>query len=283
MKTTTLTLMIPVVLGAAGCSYMTVQSGETGLLWTPNGMSKTVYPPGEHSIGIYDKATIYSTRSQEREEKLEVLAANGLRIELDASIRYHIRPDEVLELDQELGLQYYSILIGPTLRSQARRVVGRYQPEEIYSSQREAIEREIREGVEKIVKGRHIELEAVLIRNVALPEVIQQAINNKLEAEQQSLKMKFVIEKTKQESEQRLIEARAQAEREAIQAQAAADAKRISGKATDDYEHLIRQNLTPETLKWEEIQALSNLASSANSKVIFLGTGKEGTPLLDIK
>jgi regulator of protease activity HflC (stomatin/prohibitin superfamily) len=283
MNTRHIARLFPAFLAATGCSYMTVQSGETGLLWTPSGMSQKTYPAGCHSKGWWDKSTIYSIRSQEHEEKLEVLAANGLRIELDTSIRYHIRPEEVLQLDQELGLQYYSILIGPTLRSQARRVVGRYQPEEIYSTQRELIEREIREGLDRIIKPRHIDLEAILIRNVKLPEVIQQAINNKLEAEQQSLKMRYVIEKTKQEAEQRLIEARAEAEREAIRAQSSADAKRIAAKATDDYERLIRQNLTPDTLKWEQIQALANLASAPNAKIVFLGTGKEGTPLLDLR
>jgi regulator of protease activity HflC (stomatin/prohibitin superfamily) len=190
---------------------------------------------------------------------------------------------EVVSLDRELGPRYYGSLIGPTLRSQARRVVGRYQPEEIYSTKREIIEREIREGLEKVIVGRHVVLEAVLIRNVQLPEAIQAAINNKLEAEQQSLKMKFVIDKTKQESEQRLIEANAEVQREIIRAKADAESKRISAQATSDYEKLIQQNVSEQILRWQEIDAFNNLAKSANAKVIVLGGGKGSTPLLEVK
>jgi regulator of protease activity HflC (stomatin/prohibitin superfamily) len=302
------------VLGP-GCSYMTVNAGEVGLLWTPNGVEDKVYKEGEHSIGYYDRATIYNTRSQERDEQLEVLASNGLRVTIDASIRYHIIPEEVVKLDRELGVHYYSTLVGPTLRSQARRVVGRFQPEEIYSTQRELIEREIREGIEKVIQGRHIELEAVLVRNVTLPVVIQQAINNKLEAEQSSLKMKFIIEKTRQEADQHLIESKALSERQSfeskaqierqtfeaqalnerekaritaeaeqtlIQAKAAAEAKRIDGKATADYQLTVQAHLTEAVLKLEKIKALTELAQSSNAKLLLIGEGRENT-LMDLK
>jgi prohibitin 1 len=80
-------------------------------------------------------------------------------------------------------------------------VIGRYQPEEIYSTQREVIERQIREEVEKAIVGRHVVLETVLVRNVTLPETIQQAIKEKLQAEQMALKMKFVLEQTEAEAQ----------------------------------------------------------------------------------
>jgi len=246
-------------------------------------MSDKVYTEGQHGIGWFDHAVVYDSRSQTKDEKLEVLASNGLRITLDTSVRYRIIPEQAVLLDSQLGPDYYNILIGPTLRSQARRVVGRYTPEEIYSTQREAIEREIREGVEKAMEGRHLVLEAVLVRNVTLPDSIQQAINNKLEAEQQTLKMKFVIERSRLEADQRLIEAKAEADREQIHAQADADAKLTAAKATAEYERLIVAHLNDSLLKWQEIQALDELAKSSNAKVILLGTGKSGTPLLEIK
>jgi regulator of protease activity HflC (stomatin/prohibitin superfamily) len=283
---------------------MTVDSGQVGILWTTHGLEDQVYKEGQYTVGFFDRPTVYDTRSQERDEQLQVLAANGLQIELDASIRYHIVPEEVVKLDRELGIEYYSRLLGPTLRSQARRVVGRYQPEEIYSTQREAIEREIREGITNAIKGRHLELEAVLVRNVTLPPAIQQAINNKLEAEQQALKMKFVIEKSKQEAEQHLIESKALVERESLEAQALnerdkakaqteaeetlirakadADAKRIDGKATADYEQIVQAHLSEPVLKLEQIKALGALARSPNSKVLMLGDGKV-SPLMDLK
>lgn len=281
-------------LGALGCSYATVGAGQVGVVWTPDGTRAKSVPEGSWSIGFWDRATIYDARSQERDEQLEVLASNGLRIVLDASIRYHIVAEEAVQLDHEMGVHYYDILIGPTLRSQARRVVGRYQPEEIYSSERELIERQIREGVEKAIAGRHIVLEAVLVRNVTLPETIQLAINDKLQAEQQALKMKFLLEQAEGEAQKRLIEqkaeadrakiaAQAQAENDKIQAQGHAEATRITAEATAEYERLIQQHLTDPMLRWQEIEALKALSASPNSKIIFYGGRTPPGSLLDVK
>jgi regulator of protease activity HflC (stomatin/prohibitin superfamily) len=280
---------------STGCSYATVGSGEVAVVWTPRGTRHNVYTEGEWEIGHWDRATVYNAKSQEREEQLEVLAANGLRIILDTSVRYHIAAEEVVALDHDLGVQFYEILLGPTLRSQARRVVGRFQPEEIYSTQREVIERQIREGVEAAIKGRHIVLEGVLVRNVTLPEAIQAAINDKLQAEQMALKMKFTIEQAQKEAEKQLVEAKAaterrkleaqgQAEVERIRAQGLADARRIEAQATDDYERIVQQHMSDKMLRWQEIAAMKDLSGSANSKVILLGGGgHSGGTILDIK
>ncbi len=276
-----------------GCSYATIGPGQVGVVWTPSGTRPDVLPEGTWGVGFFDRPTAYDARLQGRDERLEVLASNGLRIVLDASIRYHIVPAEAVKLDHEFGVHYYEILLGPILRSQARRVVGRYQPEEIYSSQRELIERQIREGVESAITGRHIALEAVLIRNVTLPDTIQQAINDKLQAEQLALKMKFVLDQAQAEAEKRLIEqkaeadrarilARSRAETDKIQAEGQAEATRITAAATADYEKLIGLHLTDPMLRWQEIEALRGLAASPNSKLIFIGRGA-GAPLLELK
>lgn len=277
---------------STGCSYATVGSGEVGVVWTPEGKPRAL-PEGQWGIGGGDVATIYNARSQEHGESLEVLAANGLRIVLDTSIRYHIVVPEAVALDHELGVHYYDVLLGPTLRSQARRVVGRFQPEEIYSTQREQIEREIREGMEAAIKGRHVVLEGVLIRNVTLPDSIQAAINDKLQAEQAALKMKYVIAEADAQGTKQLMEAKAQAERDKIaalsqaevdriQAESAAQAKRTDGQATDDYERLVQQHMSERMLAWQKIEAMKTLAASSNAKVIMLGADGK-SPTLDIK
>lgn len=277
-----------------GCSYATIGPGHVGVVWTPSGTRQAVLPEGNWGIGFFDRAAEYDARSQERDEQLEVLASNGLRIQLDASVRYHIVAAEAVKLDREIGMHYYEVLVGPTLRSQARRVVGRYQPEEIYSTQRELIERQIREGVEKAIEGRHVVLEAVLVRNVTLPDSIQQAINEKLQAEQAALKMKFVLEQAQAEAQKRLIEQNAEADRarigahsraetDAIEAQGRADAKRIDGQATADYEKLVELHLTDPMLRWQEIEALRALGASPNAKILFLGGNRAPGTLLELK
>lgn len=276
--------IVPALLAASsGCATLVdVPAGSVAVAWTTHGMGDKVYREGEYELGYYDKADVFDARSQESEERLNVLAANGLQIVLDTSVRYHIVPEETVKLDQEFGTQYYQTLLGPTLRSQSRRIIGRYQPEEIYSTQREAIERQIREGMDAAIKGRHIVLEAVLIRNVTLPPEIQHAINDKLQAEQEALKQKYLLDIAKQSADRERVEVAARAEQAKITAQGQADATRIAAKATSDSEALIHQNLTPDVLKYQQIQAMDHLAQSPNAKVIMLSDAK-AAPLLEVK
>jgi regulator of protease activity HflC (stomatin/prohibitin superfamily) len=281
-----------VAAASSGCySFQSVGSGEVAVIHTPNGVEPKALQPGDYHIGYFDTATTYSVRSQEREEKLDVLASDGLAITLDTSIRYHIVPGEAVQIDQEMGRDYYGVLIGPSLRSQARRVVGRFKPDEIYSTQREVIERQIREGVETAIKGRHVLLEAVLIRNVALPATIQAAINDKLQKEQQALKMKWVLAQQESEEQRKTMETRAEAERSKLQAdaaaqatlivaKAAADAKLLDGKATAEYDRLVQASMTPQMLRLRELEAMKALAASSNSKLVFLGGGGAGSSMV---
>lgn len=294
MKKSALAVVVS-ALASAGCSYATIGPGQVGVVWTPSGTRPQVYPEGTWSIGYFDHATVYDARSQERDERLEVLASNGEQIILDASVRYHIIPADAVKLDGELGEHYYDVLIGPTLRSQARRVVGRYQPEEIYSTERELIERQIREGIDKAIQGRHVVLEAVLVRNVTLPETIQQAINEKLQAEQKALKMKYILAEAQSEAQKRLIEQKAEADRARIAAQShaetdkieatgRAEAKRIDAQATADYEKAIEEHLNDAMLRWQEIEAMRTLGASPNSKILFFGNGGHATgTMLELK
>jgi regulator of protease activity HflC (stomatin/prohibitin superfamily) len=298
MRSIGLVLVTIVMTGACGWAH--VGAGEVGVRWTRGGLENQVYGPGEHHIGIFDHMTTYSVRSQEKEERLDVQSVDGLGITLDTSIRYHALATEAVALHQELGPDYYQVLIGPTLRSQARRVVGRFKPEEIYSTQREVIERQIREGVEAAIKGRHVQIEAVLVRNVALPEAIQQKITQKLSAEQEALQMKYELakqdsqntlqqmqasgEKERQKIQQEIKDAEADAEarRVRVAAQAAADAKRIDGQATADYNHVVEKSLTATVLRLREIEASRAFASSPNAKLVLMGAGGAHT-LLDLR
>jgi hypothetical protein len=125
-------------------------------------------------------------------------------------------------------------------------------------------------------------LEAVLIRDVVLPMEIQRAINDKLEAEQQSLKEKFVIEKSKQEAERARVEAEGEAERARIRASGDADAQRIAAKASDDANQLVEAHASERVLKWQQLQAIDHLAQAPNTKVVLLPEGKT-VPMLQIQ
>ena len=144
------------------------------------------------------------------------------------------------------------------VRSEARKVFGRYQPEEIYSTKREEIERQIYEEVTGALKGKHVVVEAVLIRDVNLPDAIQSAIADKLAEEQRSQKMRFTLDKERQEAQRKQIEAEGIAK----------------------YQAIVRQGLTGEYLQFKGIEATAKLAESPNAKIVIVGAGKGGLPVI---
>jgi len=236
----------------------TIGPGHAGLLWhATSGSESHVYGEGLYSIAPWNQMDVYDLRSMNRDEKLTVIAVNGLAMQLDASVRYRIVPEELVALQKEIGPRYFETILEPMLRSEARRVIGRYTPEELYSTKRDVIEREIREELKTKIEGRHLMLEAVLIRNIELPSAIRQAIDEKLAAEQQVLKMKYELDIARAQSEQRRIEAQGIA----------------------DYNRTVTSSLSPQILEFQRIQELSRLAQSSNSKTVVIGEG-EGHLLL---
>src|SRR5579863_8041513 len=241
----------------AACA--TIPSGRTGVEWSPmNGTMTRTLNEGFHVVSPFSKIYMVDLREQQRDIDLDVLADNGLEIKLTTSILYQPIAPEAAELIKETGPQYYSTLIGPHVRSSARRVVGRYSPEEIYSTKREQIEREIREDVTRKLDGSHLSVNAILIREVHLPDVVQSAIQTKLQEEQRALEMRFVLDRTRQEAER----------------------KRIEAAGIADYQATISKGLSDRILSWQGIEATEKLAESPNAKIVVIGSGKEGLPLI---
>jgi regulator of protease activity HflC (stomatin/prohibitin superfamily) len=243
-----------------GCRCPVVQSGHRGIVFKSmsGGTSKEVLGEGLHVMPVWNAVIPYDTRVHEMKEQLSVISSNGLTMVVDASIRYRPKEDELFELQTQIGQDYDQKLIGPVVRSEARKVFGRYQPEEIYSTRREEIERQIYDEVLKALAGKHVVVEAVLVRDVTLPETIKTAIADKLAEEQRSQKMKFTLDKERQEAQRKRVEA--------------------DGIAT--YQSIVRQGLTAEYLQWKGIEATQALALSPNTKIVVVGGGKSGLPVI---
>ncbi|HIC30683.1 MAG TPA: prohibitin family protein [Flavobacteriaceae bacterium] len=243
-------------------SAVTIDSGEAGVLYkTFDGGVVTDQPPlgeGFHVVAPWNKVFVYEVRRQEIFEKMKVLSSNGLDIQLDASVWYKPDERELGKLHQEIGDNYLNRIILPTIRSAARSVVGRYTPEQLYSSKRDAIQEEIFEETKKIVKGQHIVIDEILVRDVTLPPTIKDAIERKLKQEQESLEYEF-----------RLVTADKEAQRQIIEAQGKADANRI-----------LSASLTDKILQDKGIEATNKLAESPNSKVVIIGSGESGMPII---
>ncbi len=241
-------------------STVTIESGNAGVMYRPfsGGVDiKNTYGEGFHLIAPWNKMIKYEVRQQEGYEKMTVLSSNGLDIILEASIWFQAKFEQLGELHQKRGELYIDRVIKPAIRSATRSVVGRYTPEQIYSSKRDAIQEEIYIETKKILDKQYVQLNEVLIRDVTLPPTIKGAIERKLKQEQEALEYEFRIEKAKQE-----------AERQRIDAEGKARANRI-----------LSASLTDKILKEKGIEATKELAKSENSKVVVVG-GKDGLPLI---
>ncbi len=243
-------------------SAVTIGSGEAGVLYkTFGGGVVTDEPPmgeGFHIVAPWNDVFVYEVRQQELFEKMKVLSSNGLEIQIDASAWYQPIANELGNLHQNLGEGYLDRVIKPAIRSAARSVVGRYTPEQLYSSKRDAIQDEIFEETKKILDDQNVQLNEVLVRDVTLPSTIKEAIERKLKQEQESLEYEF-----------RLVTAAKEAEKVRIEAQGKADANRI-----------LSASLTDKILQDKGIDATLELSQSPNAKVIVVGGGDAGLPLI---
>jgi regulator of protease activity HflC (stomatin/prohibitin superfamily) len=242
-------------------SAVTIDSGHAGVIYRKFGGgvdTETTYGEGFHIIAPWNTMIEYEVRQQEVLEKMTVLSNNGLDIILEATIWFQPNYEQLGLLHQKRGLEYIDRVIKPAVRSATRSVVGRYAPEQIYSSKRDAIQSEIQVETKKILDNQFVQLNDVLIRDVTLPPTIKGAIERKLKQEQEALEYEFRIEKAKQE-----------AERQRIDAEGKARANRI-----------LSQSLTDKILKEKGIEATKELSKSPNAKVIVVGGGKGGLPII---
>ena len=243
-------------------SSVNIGSGEAGVLFkTLGGGVVTDAPPkgeGFKIIAPWNRIVIYNVKQQEVLESMQVLSSNGLEITIDVSVLYQPLYDQLGLLHQTKGENYLNSVLLPNIRAVARSVVGRYTPEQLYSTKRDAIQNEIFEETQKVVKDQYIQLNAVLVRDVTLPQAIKEAIERKLKQEQEALEYEFRIAKSIQE-----------AERQRIDAEGKAKANRI-----------LSASLSKLILQEKGIEATLLLAQSPNSKVIVIGSGDSGMPII---
>jgi regulator of protease activity HflC (stomatin/prohibitin superfamily) len=256
-------VIIAVIVLIAFWSRMTItiDAGHGGVLFKTFGggldVEKT-YGEGFHFIAPWNKMYVYEVRQQEVAEDMNVLSSNGLEISVDVSIWYQPTYSELGKLHSNIGTNYLQRVVIPSLRSSTRNVVGRYTPEEIYSSHRETIQDEIFNETKDILDDKFVQVNRVLIRSIVLPPTIKTAIERKLKQEQESLEYEFKLEKAEKE-----------AERQRIDAEGKARANRI-----------LSESLTEKILREKGIEATLNLANSPNSKVIVIGNSETGMPII---
>ena len=242
--------------------FVTIHPGEEGLLFRRfaggvNPESKTM-KQGFHVIAPWNQVILYDVKIQTEEEKMTVLSSNGLNVEVDVTVRYQPLSTKLGFIHNEIGRNYSQKVVIPEARSAARKIIGRYTPEEFYSSKREAVQAELEQTVADALAEKNIVLDALLLRDIKLPATIQAAIERKLKQEQESLEYEFRLEKERKEAERREIEA----------------------LGIKKFQDIVSEGISQNYLRWKGIEATEALANSDNSKTVIIGSGSDGLPLI---
>lgn len=240
----------------------TIPSGYAGLVFRTfsGGINADEEPMGQgfHFKAPWDRVVTYEVRQKDVQQKLDVLSSNLLKIQLEMTVFHQPVYEALGALEIERGRGYEEAVIIPAMRSVSREVFAKYLPEEINTSKREEIQIGIQERLREKLASNFIQLNDVLIRNIRLPQTLEEAIERKLQQEQESLEYEFRLEKETKEAER----------------------KRIEAKGIRDFQEIVSEGISEELLRWKGIEATQILAESPNSKVVVVGSGKDGLPII---
>jgi len=205
----------------------------------------------------YTMSAVRDEGDKEGDDAIRVLTSDGLEVIVDLTVLYRVIPTEAPKILREIGPNYQDKIVRPVTRTRIRDNAVNYEAVALYSNKRQQFQDKIFQQIEKDFKVRGLFLESLLIRNINLPESVKKTIESKINAEQESQKMQFVLSKEKQEAER----------------------KRVEAQGIADYQKIISESLTDRQLQYEQIKAQKELATSSNAKVVIMGGGK-GVPVI---
>ncbi|MCG2698592.1 prohibitin family protein [Candidatus Parcubacteria bacterium] len=210
-------------------SVIIVDAGETGVYSLFGKVKDNELSSGFHLVIPLAKVTKMSIRTEEytmsiaqgegkkySADAITSLTKEGLSVDLDMTVLYRLQEDKASDVYRELGLNFDEKIIRPTIRTSIRDVIAQYEAKDIYSAKREEAAFQIAGNLKAVMDPRGIIIESVLLRNVALPANLANAIQEKLQAEQEAEKYDFILAKEKKEKERKIIEAEGQQESQRI-------------------------------------------------------------------
>lgn len=240
--------------------FISVREGEGGVLYRRmfgGTVVDQVYGEGLHVIWPWDTMTIYNARVTTVNHEFDVLTTGGLPIHLRITTRYFPEYDMLGVLHKRVGPNYVNEVVIPQVESVLRKSIGQYHPEVIYTTQRGVLDDIIMQALEEAGQ-KFIRIDEVIIRSIELPEPIRQAIEAKLVQEQQMQAYTFRLEKEEKEAARKKIEA----------------------EGITTYQRIISSTLDDKLLRWQGVVATERLAASNNAKIVVIGSGKDGLPLI---
>ncbi|MEZ4772557.1 MAG: prohibitin family protein [Bacteroidia bacterium] len=238
-------LALAIMILLSGC--MVIRPGEVGVKSRLGKLQNKVYEPGVVGFNPFVTQVMrLPTRTVNREVKLNLPSKEGLNVNSEISILYHIRPKMAPMVIAEVGENYEEVLILSVFRSAAADVCSRFFAKDMHSGQRALIEKEIREHMAGMLDGRGFEIEAVLLKSISLPDGLYMAIENKLEAEQLAQRMEFELQRERLEADRKIIEA----------------------EGVRDAQKVLSEGLSEKIIQWRSLEVLQELSKSPNAKLI---------------
>ena len=251
--------LIAVLAGINALSRLiiVIPVGNIGVEYFQGKVSNRTLPAGIYAINPFSDIVQFSTRLRDIKEEISATSKEGLALNIDISIQYRIDPAKAGNVYQNIGTDEREIVIS-RFRAIAREIVAGYPAEAVYSTKREEISLQLREKLRLYITPLGFVVDEALLRNVKIPETLQEAIQQRLKAEQENLQMQFVLAKEKQEAER----------------------KRIEAKGRADAQKILAESLTPAILQLRTIEANEKLSLAPNSKLVILGNGQNTSLIL---
>jgi regulator of protease activity HflC (stomatin/prohibitin superfamily) len=250
-----------VIMGISSSLFYTINATQRAVIFYKfgQGLDKDhVAQPGVHMKAPWNEVFTYNVQETSKDENMDVLDKSGLSIHVDVTVRFKPMSEKIGYIYEKFNVDYVNVLVVPEVRSAVRQVMGRFTAEEIYSTKRAEVEATIKSESEKILEANNVTMVALLIRSIQLPDQIRVAIESKLQQQQEALAYQFRLDKEKSEAER----------------------KRIAAEGESRANNIINNSLTDKLLKMRGIEATLELAKSPNSKIIVVGSGKDGMPLI---
>lgn len=257
-KTWGLSLAVVAVLALLMASLAYVPAGHVGVLVLFGRVTGEVLPEGTHLVNPLKANQKLSVRTRELQEKASVPSTEGLIVTLDTSLLFRLKTSEAANVFRSIGPNYTDVVVVPNLRSAIRSVTAAHSANALYTGAREEVAQKIVQELIRELAKRGIEVENILLRDIQLPAMLKQAIEAKQQAEQDALRMSFILQKEHQEAER----------------------KRIEARGISDFQRIVAQGISQQLLTWKGIEATEKLANSNNAKVVVIGSGRSGLPLI---
>jgi prohibitin 1 len=239
-------------------SVVSIPTGHVGVLTLFGRVTGETLAEGIHVINPLKAVEKLSVQTQSVKESANVPSNEGLILALDTSLLFHLDRSMAADVFQKVGANYAEKIVEPTLRAAIRASTSSHTANALYTNARELVQQQIQDQLTKELAPRGVIVENILLRDVQLPAMLKGSIEAKQQAEQDALRMSFILQKETQEAQR----------------------KRIEAQGIADFQKIVAQGISPQLLEWKGIEATEKLATSANSKVVIIGNSKTGLPII---